>query len=247
MNCSTVKTFLINLDKSEKRLENCKKQFNNFNILFERVSAVNLSLDRDKGLRRFYNAKKNKYTYYKSLTDGEIGCYLSHRKVWQKIVQENIEYALVLEDDFLLHKGLEDIDQLLKMVVEPWDLIKLGEIPNKRIKQQILAIADLSLVKFRKIPQGTYSYLITIKGAKKMLKHSNPFSRPVDIDMQHVWEHKCNILGVLNNPFTHIDGESDLKAMGNRDKTKRRPLIKLACIVYEKIMLFFFLKKNQKL
>ena len=235
-----MKTFLINLDKSEKRLENSNKQLSNFNILFERISAVNVTQDRDKELRNYYDSKLNYFKYYKSLTDGEIGCYLSHRKVWQKIVQENIEYALVLEDDFLLHKGLKDIDKLLKVIDQPWDLIKLGEIPNKRIKQRILEVGDLSLIKFRKTPHGTYAYLITIEGAKKMLKHSDPFSRPVDIDMQHIWEHKCKILGVLNNPFTHMDGESDLKAIGNRDKTKRRPLIQLVNVVYEKIMLFLF-------
>ena len=34
------------------------------------------------------------------LTKGEIGCALTHYYLWEKIVKENIEKAIILEDDF---------------------------------------------------------------------------------------------------------------------------------------------------
>ena len=98
---------------------------------------------------------------------------------------------------------------------------------------------DLELISFKKAPQGTYAYIISKKAAKQMLAFSSPFFRPIDVDMQHFWEHKQKVLGILNNPFTHIDGESVLKTMGNRDKTKRRLIVKFYTTFYVKLMLLF--------
>jgi glycosyl transferase family 25 len=87
-----------------------------WNFDFERVSAIDGSkLDHD-ALTRIYDAELNYQQYHSVLTPGEIGCYLSHRKVWQKIVNENLYFALVFEDDFInnaaLSKLMYDVAQI---------------------------------------------------------------------------------------------------------------------------------------
>ncbi|NCC04170.1 MAG: glycosyltransferase family 25 protein [Proteobacteria bacterium] len=42
-----------------------------------------------------------------NLTNGEIGCFLSHRSLWQKIANSNLDYAIVLEDDTVLTPALD--------------------------------------------------------------------------------------------------------------------------------------------
>jgi len=231
---------IINLDISVDRLKKCSEQLSNYGHDFERISAVDIRVNENAGLIETYSVRQNYFGYYKTLKPGEIGCYLSHRKLWQKMVDEDIDQMLVLEDDFELKADLHNVLEFVSSInPSDWDIIKLGEIPKKRIKKILQSKGELQLISFKKAPQGTYAYIISKKAARQMLAFSSPFFRPIDVDMQHFWEHKQKVLGILNNPFIHIDGESVLKTMGNRDKTKRRLFVKFYTTFYEKLMLLF--------
>ena len=71
-----------------------------FDFEFERVNAIDGSKLKHNELKHHYDVDLNRRQYHSVLTLGEIGCYLSHRKVWQKIVDEHLDFALVLEDDY---------------------------------------------------------------------------------------------------------------------------------------------------
>ena len=55
-------------------------------------------------------------------TSGEIGCGISHHNIWQKIIDDNVETALILEDDFIKVKNFEDA--ILPNI--DWDIAFLG-------------------------------------------------------------------------------------------------------------------------
>lgn len=61
-------------------------------LSFERVSGVDGS--KVDPLTRFFSQ-----TPSRSLSDGELGCALSHISVWQKVASGDLDNALVLEDD----------------------------------------------------------------------------------------------------------------------------------------------------
>lgn len=91
------KTFVINLDKDVERMQFMHTQLTKLNINYRRESAV---------LGKSYKPTLEEYDEDMALVKGrhvllpgEIGCALSHAKVIQKIVDEKIPYALVLEDD----------------------------------------------------------------------------------------------------------------------------------------------------
>lgn len=93
-----VKIFLINLNRRPDRLQYVQHQMERLNLDFTRISAVDgqfLSMETQSliNIEQFIIETKKKPVL------GELGCALSHRKVWQKIIDENIEYALILEDD----------------------------------------------------------------------------------------------------------------------------------------------------
>lgn len=82
----------------------------------------------------------------RALTYGEIGCFLSHYKVWQQVVASNLDTVLVLEDDIrcsvtgthrrhsrVLYRfepyftgKLEELLEELREIPEQWDLVFLG-------------------------------------------------------------------------------------------------------------------------
>ncbi|TMN34309.1 glycosyltransferase family 25 protein [Pseudoalteromonas sp. S2755] len=197
--------FLINLDSCTDRLEESTSQFNQFSLPFERISAVKgVDLDADV-LGASYCKIKNAKQYFRPLTLGEIGCYLSHIKVMSKIVELELPHAFIFEDDFQLHDDLAQIDQLIASLPFDWDMIKLFQSQkNKRTPIASFPLnKSLSLFMQNKVPAGTVAQLVSLQGAKKILSKSIPFGRPIDIDYQHFWEKDLSVFVMSPCPVRH--------------------------------------------
>jgi GR25 family glycosyltransferase involved in LPS biosynthesis len=123
-----------------------------------------------------------KWKYNKSeiipLDQGEIGVSLSHYYVWKKIVDENINSALVLEDD-AINVDLnfsEYVNEIMKDVPYDWDMVLLGfwlhkgDNGSEIIKDKIYKVKDFVLL---------HSYIINKKGAQKFL-NLTPIDMPID-------------------------------------------------------------------
>jgi GR25 family glycosyltransferase involved in LPS biosynthesis len=100
-------TFLINLHNETKRYQHMKEQLDAAGILFEKIEAIN---------GREYKPTESEYTDYNAiqkngatLSQGELGCALSHRIAYQKALESNEEYSLILEDDTVLPNNFKDI------------------------------------------------------------------------------------------------------------------------------------------
>lgn len=98
------------------------------------------------------------------MSKGEIGCALSHTMAWQKIVDDGVERALVLEEDFYKIKTLSQ----LKEPNTPFDFAFLGRYvfdqkDDKPIDDQWV-YPDLSY--------NMHAYVLTNQGAQKLLNTS---------------------------------------------------------------------------
>lgn len=60
------------------------------------------------------------------LSNGEIGCALSHLHVYQKILDSQDEYACVLEDDCILTEHFIEAMQSLDKLPADWDLVNFS-------------------------------------------------------------------------------------------------------------------------
>jgi glycosyl transferase family 25 len=121
------KIFIINLDKDVKRLENAYEQLNKYEFKnYEKFTGIygkQLSIDEINNNTTFIG----KLLASKSM----IGCGLSHIKLWEKIVNENIELSLILEDDFK-----NKLNNLLLNIPNNYDMIHLSSciFHNKYLK-----------------------------------------------------------------------------------------------------------------
>jgi glycosyl transferase family 25 len=60
------------------------------------------------------------------LHPGEIGCMLSHRNVWQQFLDEEMDSALIFEDDAVLRDDCCELGKtVLAQVPDDWDVIYL--------------------------------------------------------------------------------------------------------------------------
>ena len=191
--------YIINMQGCEERWEATQKQLTNLHLTAERFEATigkNLS---EQEILNWYCPKKNKKRYNRDLTLGEIGCYVSHMRIWQKIVDENISFCVVLEDDLSIKASLKDVvDVAIKL--NNWDLIKLSNDRNFPFIDSAILENNLTVGNYKKAPNGTQGYIITLSGAKKLLQRK-PFFRPVDVDIQFHTEVGLSMIGIKPYPI----------------------------------------------
>ncbi|MEN9852176.1 MAG: hypothetical protein RI996_119 [Candidatus Parcubacteria bacterium] len=115
-------TFVINLNSETKRYQYMKEQLDAAGILFEKIEAIN---------GREYKPTESEYTEHEAiqrngaaLSKGELGCALSHRIAYQKAIESNEEYSLILEDDVVLPNNLKEIvEREIQMNNKKWQYL----------------------------------------------------------------------------------------------------------------------------
>ncbi|GHS94522.1 hypothetical protein FACS1894139_02040 [Planctomycetales bacterium] len=115
----------------------------------------------------------------KLLTVGEIGCALSHWRLYQKIVAEKIPAALILEDDA---KFILDPRPLLAAFAAPvadgvYLLTKRGSQYIKRRPQRLAGYAFYPLI----FDFGTHGYVITQNAARALADFLSPLRMRADM------------------------------------------------------------------
>lgn len=226
---ATYQVLLLNMNRSTERLARCSALLKKHNIEFVRIDAIDGSTLSPQQINRVYDPHLNTRQYHKSLTNGEIGCYLSHLKAWQYIVDNQLEFAIILEDDFMVQGNLDGLPEAIQSIPGKWHCLKLAEFPIKRKSREQAKINDFSLISYHKVPARTCAQAISLEGAERLLTARKRFGRPVDIDLQYWWEAQINVYGLkpyLFSPTTQVSSEID--SIVDRKKTNSRLVAKLS-------------------
>jgi glycosyl transferase, family 25 len=191
---SCVHAVVINLERDAARLAAMSAEFARHDLAFERFAAVE-GLAVPDPLRAFFFDRNGQPP--PNLTKGEIGCYASHLSVWHRVAAGHYpDVTLICEDDIRLPDNFQAVlDAALASAPEGWDVIRLSA-PSRRTTWPIRQICDgHRLVQYSKIPTLLGAYLISRRGAQKLLKPGLR-TRPVDLDMARSWELDLNLYGV---------------------------------------------------
>ncbi|MDG1752370.1 MAG: glycosyltransferase family 25 protein [Thalassotalea sp.] len=204
--------YIINLDCAPDRMTNMHEQLISLNLEYSRIPAVKGADLSEIEINQVYSPALNKKYFRANLSLGEIGCYMSHRNIWRKMVDENIAFAVILEDDMLLTSQFTDIFQHTD-IMKQYDLIKLADNRDHQPKHKKQIGDDFELINFTKIPNCTTGYTLSLKGAKKLLIREKLY-RPVDIDMQFCHELNLSVFGLRPYPITeNKDFTSDIATL----------------------------------
>jgi glycosyl transferase family 25 len=159
-----LKIFVINLDHRADRLEFLTNQLKKFDLSFDRIPAINGNF-----LTSPYpiaNYKRFLLNQKRPIVPGEIGCAESHRLIWKKMLDENISYALILEDDVKISS--EIIEFIKEKYWINYDFINLSESKPYNTTEKILSqLKQLSLT-IRPLPfQSGRSLWQTMENSNK--------------------------------------------------------------------------------
>lgn len=165
-----LKTYIINLEKSTVRRQYMQDLLSKFEFLdLEFIKAIDGRSLSDEALHSRFDFKRSRALYGKTMNAGEIGCVLSHRKVYQELLDSEDPYALVLEDDISVVRDLNLLD-----------LEAVDKIANSDRPRILLLSGDYSYFK-RRTPvvrvyaaNGAYAYIINREAAKRIFSVSAP-------------------------------------------------------------------------
>jgi glycosyl transferase family 25 len=180
---------VISLAESTGRRNRIENILSQLDIDFEFFDAID-GRAFDVLNHPLYDERKRLAQYGRHLNGGEIGCLLSHKAIYQKMVEDNIDKALILEDDVILRDDFVPVLQkILKLDID-YDAVRfLGSPKLERIKARHVCHIDgpYNLVRHTGLPGGTHATLMTKTGAEKMLKHLDKTAYPIDALMGRSW------------------------------------------------------------
>jgi len=188
VNTKNLPIFIINLEHEKEKKEMMRKQLEKFGLGHEFIRAVNGYELVDREINKKYSQTKSIEVFKRELSRGEIGCALSHLQIYKKMLDENIEKAIILEDDVTLCDEFPSIVANLDNISVPYECILLGY--DDHIKKDIFLytsfwgnkkfINEFKLYRFVKVALGTYGYIITNQGARKLYQKIDFIEKPID-------------------------------------------------------------------
>lgn len=159
--------FIVNLKNSVERRQKMEEQLHALGLSAEFIEAVDGRFMSDDERKRV-TADVN-YAFL----PGEIGCALSHQKIYKRIVDEGIAQALILEDDVLIENILPELLKGIKLSNSTPEIILLSRVNKFRKK----AVRSLTIIyKIHKTEQATtaHAYIINNKAASSFLNNLYP-------------------------------------------------------------------------
>lgn len=103
--------FMINLERRLERRLKMERGFKEIGLTVESVPAIDGQTLTDEYLEeigvRFLPGYADPY-HNRPMTKGEIGCFLSHFSIWEKMRMEKLNEILVLEDDIRFEPYFKD-------------------------------------------------------------------------------------------------------------------------------------------
>ena len=168
-----MKIFIINMIRSTERRRRMEQQLNKQNLSFEFIEAVDGHAMSE--VEKKQHSRKTNYAFL----PGEIGCALSHQKIYSKMIDENINKALILEDDVILPDNLNEILKSLNVNNKKPMVVLLSRV-NKYIKKPTTHLIDEYAIHKTQQATTAHSYIVNKKAASTLLKNLYPIWMTAD-------------------------------------------------------------------
>lgn len=184
-NIENIDYYVITM-RPETRIQNINRQYskmqkNTTNIKLEYVDAVvGKNIDIDK-MKQNGELKPREMGSFSNSINNEVGCYLSHMKVYGIIAAKKKHgFSVIFEDDFNLHDGfmekLEESVEILKTV--DFDYCFLGMLNGtggEKLRGDVYKIPTEGEM------WQTHAYLVKNENIPKIINTLNPITELIDV------------------------------------------------------------------
>lgn len=182
-----IQAFLINLDYRKDRLERFKRTYNLKKIKCSLVKAVDANKIDIEKLKKYNligdyglnTLKKIERTHHHQFnTMGAIGCYMSHIKTWQKILNSNCKYGLIFEDDIEFNNYMTEniIYNYISKLPKDWDILLLSKnrVTMYNVKDNLYKVKKFICL---------HSYIVNKNSIRKIIENIIPINQQIDFKL----------------------------------------------------------------
>ena len=185
-------TYVINLEKDQIRRGSVERELQKVGIKPRFIVAYdghdrNFPFHKYQCFAGLFWRKKNQFK------PGAFACYLSHIKCWKEFINSDESHCMILEDDVLINANAY-FNFSMDNMTERFDVIFITESTvnlAKRIKHKKVFLSASTLLKHLVFNSGgtdslqaigSYGYILSKKGASKLLKMVNSRKISMGID-----------------------------------------------------------------
>ena len=112
------------------------------------------------------------------LNPGEIACAMGHKKIYEKIIENNIPFALVCEDGIKAGLAFKLVINSFLSLEPKAEVINFMTDARTRVLDPIIDI--YSFCEFMEPPNQTSCYLVSLDTAKKLVEFQTPLKYGAD-------------------------------------------------------------------
>lgn len=189
-------TFVISLGQDSKRWKAAQKRLTAAGFPrqdFRRWPAVDGNALSNDALasaivhpRALYTIENMPLCLYDVETWGTIGCYLSHWSLWYYVASNQVPAILVFEDDVVPRWNIvrDKLPQMIGGLVKEaggtnnFDIMRFEWMGfDKNVRERHSA----NLYRSKGLVVNMGAYIITLRGARKLLRHAMPVNDPIDM------------------------------------------------------------------
>jgi GR25 family glycosyltransferase involved in LPS biosynthesis len=180
----TYPVFVLNRMVDNERMKRIARRCDRLGIQITRINAIDTMIP-DFNFKAYREFIPETFWGSKTFKRGVIGCYLSHALAWQVIVERQIPFAVILEDDAYPVLPFPNTIEVLNVPYQ-FDIVFLNNRTRQWYDQEAPAIytpkAPFLCYPYHDLAQrivnqagllwapGTEAYLISLSGAEKMLR-----------------------------------------------------------------------------
>ena len=170
-------------------------------VIIDAVDGATLSQAEINAVYTTQALHQPKYPF--KLNAGEIGCFLSHRKAWQYIIDQQLSAALIFEDDLTIDRALFlPAFHFAKEMIQQYGYI---QFPVKKVPQkskQLVSKDNMQLLQPSPPRLRTSAQFVSMEAARILLQKSETFDRPVDTFIQTHWSTQINPVCIVPSGIT---------------------------------------------
>jgi len=141
---------------------------------------------------------------------GQIGVYISHYRLWKKMVDENIPEMIIFEDDAIIADNFRNnVEEMMKEADPDYEMIYFyhDRFKDNTTTEQHSTDTDKYTEKYLQPgyeTDGLVAYLITRKLAKKLVEHCKNMYREIDLVLKwYLTESKTKFYCSNRKMITH--------------------------------------------
>jgi len=180
-----IQIFVISLPEATQRRQHIMSELDKSGLTYQMFDAVNGKKLSEMEIQETCDAEAlRKHPTW--LTRGAIGCALSHLYIYQQMINDDIPYAVILEDDMVLPTDFSDHlkklipklqnDEVIMLYYQSWKPLELCRTGADLYHKTYGLYYPKDIAQ----PITTGAYIITLEAAKRLAAGIIPIRRSAD-------------------------------------------------------------------